>query len=132
LRAFAAVFLLSLSAPAVAQPYAPSGVLTQACLGSTVPVIGTGGVAMTVLNPAQAQHGWMIVNVDTTEPLWVSFAGAAHAGGGQAANSFPLPPGAASTWAGVGSFVTPSGFGTNGAVSIVAATTGHKFACYYW
>jgi len=48
------------------------------------------------------------------------------------AASYPLAPPAATTFAGMGSYSTPPGFGTNHAVSIIGATTGHKFSCSWW
>jgi hypothetical protein len=68
-------------------------------------------------------------NLDTTEPLWWSPAGTAAAA---AVGSLPLAAGTATTFVDAGIFVSPPGFGTNIPISVVAATAGHKFTCYWW
>jgi hypothetical protein len=128
LSAFLGLFLTS--SIALAQPYAPGSLTPQPC--TATPTITVGGTAQTILNAKQASNGIALFNVDTAEPLWASFAGAAVIGGGTASNSFPIPPGAATTFVGIGAFMPAFGFPVGGALSINATTLGHKFACYYW
>jgi hypothetical protein len=89
--------------------------------------IATGGTAQTVFGTASGRQGFQIQNLDTTEPLWISITGTAVAG---AVGSFALAAGATTTFAGVGSYYSPFGFNT--ALSVVAATTAHKFSCTRW
>ena len=94
--------------------------------------VTTGGTAQSPISASATIHGFTIANVDASagsgEPLWISFTGTASAANG----SYPLAPPAATTFAANGSYTTPVGFGTNHAVSIFAATTGHKFSCTTW
>ena len=116
--------LLSFSFLAVAQ--AQDAVVTpRDCSGS----IATGGTAQNAFSAQGTLRGFIITNIDTSEVMWISFTGTAAAG---TAGSFPLPPATATTFAGVASFTSPTSFRTNGAVSVVAATTGHKFSCVRW
>lgn len=111
--------------PAAAQNYAPGAVTAIDCSKA----IATANTAVTLLTAAQAAHGFAIWNVDTSEVLWVSLTGTATAA---TLGSFPLPPGTATTYAGVGSFQPAYGVGTGTAVTAVAATLGHKITCTYW
>lgn len=95
------------------------------CSGS----ITTGGTAQNALAAQTTLHGLTIMNIDTTEPLWISFTTTAAA---STAGSFPLQAATATTFASPGSFTTPNGFGTNHALSVIAATTGHKWSCTWW
>lgn len=95
------------------------------CSGS----ITTGGTAQNAFTAGATKHGFTILNFDTTEPLWISFTGTATAA---TVASYPLQAATATTFAGAGSFATPAGFGMNTALSVVAATTGHKFSCTWW
>jgi hypothetical protein len=94
--------------------------------------IGTGGTAQNAISAQTTLHGFTIANVDSSagsgENLWISFTGTATA---STNGSYPLIP-PASTTQGGGSFTTPLGMGTSHAVSIVGATTGHKFSCTWW
>jgi hypothetical protein len=94
--------------------------------------VTAGGTAQSPISASATIHGFTIANVDASagsgEPIWVSFTGTASAANG----SYPLAPPAATTFAANGSYTTPVGFGTNHAVSIFAATTGHKFSCTTW
>lgn len=74
-------------------------------------------------------QGMSIVNLDTTEVMWISFTGTATP---NTIGSFPLAPAAATTFAGLSSYTTPAGFGYKTALSVVAATTGHKWSCVRW
>ena len=95
--------------------------------------ITTGGIAQPAIAAQTTLHGFTIGNIDASagsgEPLWISFTATAAA---STAASYPLAPPAATTFAGMGSYSTPPGFGTNHAVSIIGATTGHKFSCSWW
>jgi hypothetical protein len=122
--------LLLASTAALGQVYAPGSLTAKAC--TATPTIAVGGTAQTVLAAGVASNGIALFNVDTTEPLWVSFVGAAVIGGGTASNSFALASGAATTFSGVHSFLPAFGFPVGGPVSLNATTLGHKFACYYW
>lgn len=87
----------------------------------------TGGTAQNIIAATTGVSGFQIQNIDTSEPLWVSFTGTAVAG---AAGSFAIPAATASTFAGAGSYYSAYGF--NKAVSVVAATTAHKISCTRW
>jgi hypothetical protein len=95
--------------------------------------ITTGGTAQNAITAQTTLHGFTIGNIDSTagsgEPLWISFTGTAAA---STAGSWPLAAPTATTFAGFTSYSTPPGFGTNHAVSIIGATTGHKFSCTWW
>lgn len=90
-------------------------------------VLTAGGTAQNAFIAARNRHGFQIYNIDTTEPLWISFTGVAVP---NAVGSFPLAAAAATTFAGAGSYYSNIGFNTN--LSVVAATTGHKFTCSNW
>jgi len=125
LLVLAAAVILSFPASAQQQdlggPQAVSGV-------TNIPVIDcsgtiqTGGTAQQAFGANTNRHGFIIQNIDTTETLWISMTGVASAGG---LGSFYLQ----ST---NGSFTAPTGMGINSALSVVAATTGHKFTCTVW
>lgn len=100
-------------------------VTATACSGT----IATGNTAQNAFTAQTTLHGFTIANIDTTEPLWISFTTTAAASG---TDSYPLPAATASTFAGFGSFTSPPGFGLNHALSVVAATTSHKFSCTWW
>lgn len=100
-----------------------SDVTPQDCSGS----ITLGGTAQNAFTASQYRNGFVIANIDTTEVMWISFTGTATAG---AAGSFPLAPATATTFAGTSSFLSAVGF--NKALSVVAATTSHKFSCTRW
>jgi hypothetical protein len=113
-----------------AQPAAATNNITPtACSGT----ITTGGTAQNAITAQTTLHGFTIANIDPSagsgEPLWISFTTTAAASG---TDSWPLPAPTATTFAAVGSYTTPPGFGSNHAVSIIAATTGHKFSCVWW
>jgi hypothetical protein len=108
-----------------AQSAGPANVTATACSATVV----TGGSAVNAFTAQTTLHGFTIANIDTTEPLWISFTGTAAASG---TDSYPLPAATATTFAGYGSFTAPPGFGLNHALSVVAATNGHKFSCTWW
>ena len=91
--------------------------------------IATGGTAQNAFTAGATKHGFTILNIDTTEVLWISFTGTAAASG---TGSYPLQAATASTFASPGSFTTPTGMGLNTALSVVAATSTHKFTCTWW
>lgn len=101
--------------------------------GNCSGAISTGGQAQNIIGLGTATiHGFTIMNVDTghnDELLWVSFTTTAAP---LTQASFPLVPPAATTFLGAGSYTTPPGFGSNHAVSIIGATTGHIWSCYSW
>jgi hypothetical protein len=100
-------------------------VTATACSGT----IATGGTAQNAFTAQTTLHGFTIVNIDTTEPLWISFTTTAAASG---TDSYPLQAATATTFASPGSFTTPTGFGLNHALSVIAATTSHKYSCTWW
>jgi len=95
--------------------------------------ISSGGTAQNIISASSTLHGFTIANIDTTsgsgEPVWISFTTTAAASTTQ---SYPLAAPTASTFANLSSFTTPLGFGINHAVSVIAATTGHKISCTQW
>jgi hypothetical protein len=109
----------------VVQNAGPSNVTATACSGT----VTSGGAANNAFTAQTTLHGFTIANIDTTEVLWISFTTTAAASG---TDSYPLPAATATTFAGFGSFTSPPGFGLNHALSVLAATTGHKFSCTWW
>jgi hypothetical protein len=94
--------------------------------------ITTGGNAQNAFTAQTTLHGFTVANIDTghnDEVLWVSFTTTAAA---LSAASYPLPAPTATSFAGFGSFTSPTGFGTNVALSIIGATSGHIFSCTWW
>jgi hypothetical protein len=95
--------------------------------------ITTGGTAQNAIAASATIHGFTIANIDTSagsgEPLWISFTTTAAA---STVASYPLSAPTATTFAGLSSYTSPLGFGLNHALSIVGATTGHKFSCTTW
>lgn len=91
--------------------------------------ITTGGTAQNIIAASPSIHGFTIQNIDSSEPVWISFTTTAAA---STIGSFVLATATATTFAGAGSYSSPLGFGTNGNVSVVAATTGHKISCVRW
>ena len=89
----------------------------------------TGGTAVNAFTAQTTLHGFTILNDDITEVMWISFTTTAAAG---TAGSYPLAPATATTFAGANSFTSPPGMGTNHALSVVAATSAHKFSCTWW
>ncbi len=91
--------------------------------------ITTGGAAQNAFAANAGRHGFTIANIDTTEVLWVSFTTTAVASG---TGSYPLGPADATTFGSLSSFTSPLGMGINTALSVVGATTAHKFTCTVW
>lgn len=107
----------------------PINITATACSGT----ITTGGTAQSAITAQSTLHGFTIANVDASagsgEPLWISFTTTAAASG---TDSWPLAAPTTTSFSGMGSYTTPPGFGLNHAVSVIAATTGHKFSCTWW
>ena len=124
-----ALLALLLASPAAAQNYNVGQITPTVCSGTNL----AGATALTVIPAQTAQHGWRLQNLDTTEALWWSVTGtAAIAPATNTSGSFAIPAGAATTFAGAGSAEPGYGFGTAGALSIIATTAAHKYACIYW
>lgn len=100
-----------------------SNVTPTDCSGS----IASGAVAQNAFTAQAALRGYLIMNIDTTEGMWISFTTTAAA---STTGSYFLGP--ASTTSSGGSFSSPLGYGQNTALSVVAATTSHKFSCTRW
>lgn len=100
-------------------------VTATACSATVV----TGNTAVNAFTAQTTLHGFTIANIDTSEVMWISFTTTAAASG---TDSYPLAPATATTFAGLSSFTSPTGFGLNHALSVVAATNGHKFSCTWW
>jgi hypothetical protein len=92
------------------------------CSGS----ISTGGTAQNAITAQTTLHGFQFMNL-STDPMWISFTGTAAL---TTAGSYFLV--AASSTVPGGSYSTPPGFGTNHALSVIAATTSDKFSCTWW
>jgi len=121
--------LLGAIQPAPAQGTADSrpGGFSNAVITDCSGAVTSGGTAQDAISTAQAvgMHGFVIMNIDTTEVLWVKINGTAAA---STAGSFALSA-ATSTVSG-GSLYLPWGFSGN--LSVVAATTTHKWSCFRW
>lgn len=76
--------------------------------------ITTGGTAQTPMALNAARNEAWVQNIDATEDLWINITGGAAVVNGLA--SYRLPAGTA--WAGK----------TTAAISVIAATTAHKFS----
>lgn len=90
--------------------------------------ITTGGTAQQVAAQNSARRYLLIVNLSTTDVLWVRFGGQASAGGAQC---IPLAPSSTDRTAvslleyGAGG----AGFVPSNAVSVFGATNGSPFVC---
>lgn len=93
--------------------------------------ITSGGTAQTLIAANTGVAGFVIMNTDASagsgEPLWISFTGTAAA---NTTGSYPLAAPTATTFASPSSFY--SGVGYSRAITIIGATTGHKFSCTRW
>ena len=94
--------------------------------------ISSGGTAQNAFGAISTLHGFTIKNIDSSagsgELLWFSFTTTAAANSTQ---SYELLPPSGTTQDG-GSYTTPLGFGFNGNLSVIAATSTHKYSCTYW
>ncbi len=118
--------LLLLAGPAFAQGSSNNRLPTD-CSGT----ITSGGTAQTLIAANTGVGGFVVMNTDASagsgEPLWMSFTGTAAA---NTAGSYPLSAPTATTFASPSSFYSPVGY--NHAITIIGATTGHKFSCTRW
>jgi hypothetical protein len=117
--------ITTLTPPTTVTANGAANVTATDCSGT----VTSGGTAQNAFTAQTTLHGFTIANIDTTEPLWISFTTTAAAAG---SGSYPLPAATATTYAGFGSFTAPPGFGLNHALSVIAATTSHKFTCTWW
>ena len=112
-----------LVSPAMAQQRSSTDVVPIDCSGS----ITSGTTTQNALAASHGRQGFHIQNLDTTEPLWMNLNTTAAA---NTSGSYALAAATATTLQNGGSYY--STFGFNKAVSVVAATTGHKFSCTQW
>lgn len=104
----------------VANPFPIKAASTALTDGSTT--ITTGGTAQNAFAAAAVVNGYEIVNPDATEDMWVSDTTTAVANG----------TGCIRVAANGGAYSSPPGMKPSAAVSVVAATTGHKFTARRW
>lgn len=115
-------FVLLVS-PAFGQTRTTVNVTPVDCSGA----IATGGTAQNAFGASSGRQGFQIQNLDTSEPLWINLNGTAAA---STAGSFALAAATATTFQNGGSYFSPFGF--NKALSVIAATTTHKYSCTSW
>lgn len=84
--------------------------------------ITAGGTAQDLFASATPTNGFTVHNPDATEDLWISLSTTAVANGQACINIA----------AGGGSYTTPDFMRPFHAISIVGATTGHKFTAIKW
>lgn len=84
--------------------------------------ITVGGTAQNLFGGTAPAHGFLLCNPDPSEALWFSLSTTAAANG---QGSLSLAPSG-------GVFITPVGMIPFHAISVVAATTGHKFTAVQW
>lgn len=130
MKNFLAILLLLLStslalAQSTVSVQGVSGITPIDCSGT----IASGGAAQNAIEANRNVKGFIIANIDTSEVMWISFTGTAVAG---AVGSYPLAPATATTFANLSSFTSPLGFGMFSNLSVIAATTSHKFSCTRW
>jgi hypothetical protein len=88
--------------------------------GSTT--ITAGGTAQDLFSGNTPANGWAVFNSDASEALWVSDSHTAAANG---TGSIYIPP--------LGGYETPHrGYRPIQRVSLIGATTGHKFTARKW
>src|SRR5690349_10040797 len=81
--------------------------------------ITLGGTAQSLGTPL---HGFLLCNPDPNEVLWFSMSTTAAANGQGSLSLAPMG----------GLFISPPGLVPFAAISVVAATTGHKFTAVKW
>lgn len=91
--------------------------------------IASGGAAQNAFTAASTRRGFVIANIDTSEVLWFSLTTTAAASG---TGSYPLAPATATTFASLSSYFAGPGSPNNTALSVIGATTSHKFSCTVW
>lgn len=104
----------------VANPFPTKTASTALTDGSTT--ITAGGTAQNAFAAAAVVNGYEIVNPDPSEDLWISDTTTAVANG----------TGCIRVAANGGAYSSPPGMAPSAAVSVVAATTGHKFTARRW
>lgn len=87
--------------------------------GSTT--ITLGGTAQFLFSSAIPIHGFSVWNPDAAEDLWISESTTAAL---NATGSLKIPAGAG--------YESPPSQAPASAISIIGATTGHKFTARYW
>ena len=112
-----------LASPAFAQTRVSTNVTPVDCSAA----ITSGGAAQNAITASSGRQGFQIQNLDASEPLWISLNGTAAA---STVGSYVLAAATATTFQNGGSYYSPFGF--NKAISVIAATTGHKFSCTSW
>lgn len=115
---------LLLAAAFVALPAAGHAAMTD-CSTSIV----TRGQAVTIITGANAAKGALVQNIDANEAMWFSLTGIAAPG---AAGSYVLPPSQAKGFATSSMYQTNPQIFVGFALSVVAATSGHKISCTWW
>lgn len=88
--------------------------------GSTT--ITSGGAAQNLFGGTAPTNGFEISNPDLSEDLWISDSTTAAANN---TGSYRVGPNG-------GTYTTPTGYKPVGAVSVIAATTGHKITARKW
>ena len=83
--------------------------------------ITVGGTAQFILDGSRPAYAFSLFNNHPTEDLWFNDGGVAAIGGD---GSVRVPP--------YGLYETPLCYRPYDRVSVVAATTGHKFTARYW
>jgi hypothetical protein len=108
----------------VATPTSPTAPLPTYNPGKAVTAeggtVGVGGTAQSLFGGTVPVNGYLVSNLHTTEVMYLNDAGVATTTGA----SVPVPP--------MVTFVTPSGYKPPGAVSLMAATTGHAYSARRW
>lgn len=84
--------------------------------------ITTGGTAQNLFGGTTPTNGFEVCNPDPSEDLWISDSSTAAANG---QGSYRVAPAG-------GTYTTPAGYKPIGAVSVIAATTGHKITARRW
>lgn len=113
-------FVLATDQPNLTTPLNVSSGATALTNGSST--ITAGGTAQDVFAAASVVNGYEIVNPDPTEDLWISDTTTAAANG----------TGSIRVAANGGAYSSPTGMKPSAAVSIIGATTGHKFTARRW
>lgn len=108
-----------------ATPVPVSGSVTATIAGDAASngsvALTTGGTAQDLFASATPTNGYLIVNPDANEILWLNEGADAVANGTGCIPIFPL-----------GGYETPPLYKPYGRVSVVAATTGHKITARKW
>ena len=117
-----------------ANPFPTSSApIANVTLNNCSGAIASGGVAQNAFAAQTALHGFTIMNtngdvaVGSGEDLWMSLTTTAAA---SSATSYRLIAPASNVMA--GSFTAPPGMAINTALSVIGATTGHRYTCTWW